>query len=194
MKHTTREAWLAQAVELCRPLFKGQAELPKTIHAICSFPLKSPKAIGMHLSAKWTQKQGCYVLLSPVEADPVEVLDTLIHELCHAAISATDDVMRGHSKEFKLLARAMGLEGPIRATHAGPELKAKLQKISKDLGPYPHAKIVLQAEPKKEGSKNSVRLVSPVDEKYSVWITPKQLEEHGAPSCPISGKEMEVAA
>jgi hypothetical protein len=79
--------------------------------------------------------------ISPIYADPVEVLDTLVHELVHAV----DDCKNRHGAEFKKIALAVGLQGKMREASAGPALKGRLQTIAAalvaDLGPYPHAKL-----------------------------------------------------
>ena len=73
--------------------------------------------------------------------DPVEVLDTLTHELVHAV----DDCQHRHGKEFKEIALAVGLQGKMREASAGPQLRLRLQSIAgvmvSELGPYPHAKL-----------------------------------------------------
>jgi hypothetical protein len=81
------------------------------------------------------------IYISPVHSDPVEVLDTLTHELVHAV----DDCKHRHGKEFKEIALAVGLQGKMREASAGPQLRLRLQSIATvmatELGPYPHAKL-----------------------------------------------------
>ena len=80
------------------------------------------------------------VYISPVHADPVEVLDALTHELVHAV----DDCQNRHGKEFKTIALAVRLQGKMREASAGPQLKARLTEIAgvmvTELGPYPRAR------------------------------------------------------
>jgi hypothetical protein len=79
--------------------------------------------------------------ISPIYADPVEVLDTLVHELVHAV----DDCKNRHGAEFKKIALAVGLQGRTREASAGALLKDRLQTIASvliaELGPYPHARL-----------------------------------------------------
>ena len=51
-----------------------------------------------------------YIFISPSLDDPVEVLDTLVHELAHAV----DDCEHKHGKEFAEIAKLVGLEGDMK--------------------------------------------------------------------------------
>jgi hypothetical protein len=59
----------------------------------------------------------------------VQLLDTLVHELCHAV----DDCFSGHGEDFKGIAQTVGLEGPARMAHATEELTVKLMMIKLEL-------------------------------------------------------------
>ncbi len=76
-----------------------------------------------------------------MHTDPVEVLDKLTHESVHAV----DDCQHRHGKEFKEIARAVGLQGKKREASAGPQLRLRLESIATvmitELGPYPNAKL-----------------------------------------------------
>src|SRR5262252_9863482 len=50
---------------------------------------------------------------------PMQVAAILGHELVHAAVG----VAVGHRKEFRRVARGIGLAGPMTATGAGPEFE-----------------------------------------------------------------------
>ncbi|WP_197711863.1 SprT-like domain-containing protein [Polynucleobacter necessarius] len=52
----------------------------------------------------------------------MQLLDTLVHELCHAV----DDCFSGHGEDFKGIAQTVGLEGPARMAHATEGLTVKL--------------------------------------------------------------------
>ena len=70
--------------------------------------------------------------------DALTILDILTHELLHAA-HPTD----GHRGAFGTDARAVGLEGPLTATHAGPELVSALSWLANViLPPVDHATIM----------------------------------------------------
>ena len=75
------------------------------------------------------------IYISPELSDPYDVLSVLAHELCHAA----DDCRDGHRGRFVRLARGIGLEGPLTATHAGAELVSVFAGILQMVGTYPHA-------------------------------------------------------
>ena len=55
------------------------------------------------------------IFISPALGDPVDVLDTLVHELVHAV----DNCEHKHGKEIKKIALSIGLEGPMRSAGAG---------------------------------------------------------------------------
>ena len=79
------------------------------------------------------------------------MLDTLVHEMVHAIVGTEC----GHKGAFKHLARAVGLEGKLTATHAGDYLAATLVSINSTLagrfGAYPHAP--LKVNKRKKGSR-----------------------------------------
>lgn len=189
VKHATREAWLAAAVEAFRPRLKPHGDLPKKLHVLVSW-LKgaSDKAIGAHYGPQWATDGSVHLMISPVLGqDAARVLDVLLHELLHALGH------KNHGGPFKEAATALGLTGRMTATVAGPELRQDLEKLAKQLGPYPHAPMQLAKKPKEPaGEKRMLKFTSPVV-KYSAWVTVKQAEEHGAPRCPVSGKPMETS-
>lgn len=190
-KLDTREAWLKAAVAAIRPLYKEAAvDLPKDIVALCGFPT-SPKAIGQchykenNVDAK-LERQHIYVC--PTQADPVRVLDILVHELVHAS------GCKGHGKEFKAVATKLGLTGKMTATVAGPELETKLKAIAKTLGKYPHEAVKRPGRQKLGGKPSGWTRFRAVNEdelggKYRVLISDKMVEAFGAPIAP-DGQEM----
>jgi hypothetical protein len=95
--------------------------------------------VGQCWSSKSSDDGVNEIFISPVHADPIEVLDTLTHELVHAV----DDCAHRHGKEFKKIAHDIGLEGKMIHASAGPALRQKLAAIAVDLtatvGAYPHA-------------------------------------------------------
>ena len=145
--HTTREAWLLAAVELLRPIFKEKQHIiPGNCQVSCGFASTGSKH---HIGQCWSRKSSVHdsnqIFISPALLDPVLVLDTLVHELVHAV----DDCEHKHGKEFKKIALKMGMQGPMRSAGAGPELKAKLNALLEQLGPYPHGhlKVSMQKAP-----------------------------------------------
>ena len=188
-----REEWLCKCIQQLRPDFEQLAHaLPQKIRASCSWPSKSGLAnkkrrIGEAWSAKNSADQSCEVFISPVLKDPLEVAATLVHELVHCAVG----VEEGHKGKFPRLAKALGLEGKMTATHAGEALKGRLKEVTEAIGPYPHAELTHSNAPKKQ----SCRLlkVACTNEGCGcvVRITRKWLDEVGPPTCGCGGLMVE---
>ncbi len=135
----TREAWLDNAVKLLSPIFTQRNFTLPRVKVSCGFPSTGLRsgAIGQCWSSKASEDGVNQIFISPELSDPVEVLDTLTHELVHAV----DNCEHRHGPEFKSIALAVGLEGKMRQASAGPDLLSKLKEISKQLSNYPHAKL-----------------------------------------------------
>jgi hypothetical protein len=194
----TREQWLIAAAHALSVHFfpiaagtrkeagKKMHELPRKLQCSCGFPYKSREAIGQCWSPKLSADGTTQVFVSPCQDEPVRVLDILLHELIHAAVGTEE----GHRGEFKRVATALGLSGKMTATIAEPgsELHARLSRIARDLGPYPHKAVNKDAggEGKKKKKKGGgwVRLMSESEPEYRVVISPRQLDEHGVPTDP----------
>jgi hypothetical protein len=121
----------------------------------------------------------------------MQVAAILAHELVHAAVG----VAARHSKEFRRVAKGIGLIGQMTATTAGPEFEKAMQPILVAAGPLPHGRLHLTAG----GSSHSRRKKQyPRQIKcactncgYTVHTTRKWLDQTGAPLCPKHG-QMEV--
>lgn len=138
-KYPTREAWLEAAV---RPL-ADKVCLPESSYPRVSvgFPSKGAtsrrkRRIGECWHPKAAEDGRSQVYISPLEADPVRVLDVLLHELGHVKHPDAK-----HGKEFKRYMKLAGLEGPATATIAGAQCSLWLAKVAENLGPYPHVKL-----------------------------------------------------
>ena len=185
-----REHWLASASRSSARISRSlPVELPEKIRASCSWPSKSGLAnkkrrIGEAWSAKNSADQSCEVFISPVLKDPLEVAATLVHELVHCAVG----VEQGHKGKFIKLAKAIGLEGKMTATHAGEELRTHLKEVTDAIGPYPHAELTHSNAPKTQ----KCRLLKVVCEcGCVVRITRKWLDEVGPPTCGCGGVMVE---
>jgi len=66
---------------------------------------------------------------------PMQGAAILGHELVHAAVA----VAAGHRKEFRRIARGIGLIGHMTATTAGPEFEKALRPILEKQGSCPTA-------------------------------------------------------
>jgi hypothetical protein len=149
-KHKNRETYLETAIVEMRPLFKQHGfPLPRKIKVTCGWPSKSAgrsskRRVGECWDKSASAAGNTEISISPVLDNPIQVLDVLVHELVHAAVGTAC----GHKGPFRTLALALGLEGRMTATTAGPELKKHLKVIAKTLGKYPHSKIDFNAREK----------------------------------------------
>ena len=182
----TREQWLQNAVDMVEPIFKNKGyKIPK-IQVSCGFPSTGNKT--KHIGQCWgrssTSDGVTQLFISPILDEPVQVLDTLIHELVHAI----DDCIHHHGPEFKKIATDVGLQGPMREASAGPWLKEHLIGIAKQLGKYPHSKINLaHSSSKKTGPRPRAKC-----KKCGYEVTPLKKWLHmGPPLCPKHTTEME---
>ncbi len=189
MKHETREAWLKAAATFLTPTVEKASgtTIDKGLQIFVSWPLRSTQAGGQFFPKAYAKEAKVeHVIVSPVLGID-RVLDVLLHELVHAALPKHD----GHAGEFKRVAEAVGLVGPMRSSKAGADLEKTIAELLKKLGPYPHHVMVDKHRKKaKKKVASIVKFVSPVDSAYSAWVSPRQAEEHGGPICPISKKPM----
>ena len=139
-ENMNREQWLQEAVRHLSAIFKERGyDLPE-VRVSCGFAHStSRRVIGQCWSTKSSEAGINEIFISPKLADPVEVLDTLTHELVHAV----DNCEHRHGKEFKAIAKDIGLEGKMREASAGKALKARLTEIAIKIGNYPHAKLAV---------------------------------------------------
>ncbi len=184
IKYATREEWLGAAALAVRPLFdaQGAADYPR-FRVSCGWPKGGRKAIGQAWHPKSSGDATSELFISPELEDPVRVLDILIHELIHAVVGTE----AGHKGPFRKLAKAIGLEGKMTATVAGPALTVELYYLLGELGPYPHAELS-----KLSVVKQTTRMLK-LSCKGCGFIcrtTQKWLDNVGAPTC-ACGSEME---
>jgi len=194
LKHETREAYLTAAVNLMKPMFdRAGSPLPK-VRVSTGWPsMKALSTKNRRIGECWDKSaasDGIYqIFISPfldAIAEPMGVLDTLVHEGVHAAVG----LECGHKGAFKKLATKLGLEGKMTSTHAGEQLLAEIKAWASQLGDYPHAKLDLTKSPRK---KQSTRMIKCECGQcgFTVRTTKKWLDDVGAPHCPKHG-EMKV--
>ena len=116
---------------------------------------------------------------------PMQVAAILAHELVHAAVG----VAAGHRKEFRRVARGIGLAGPMTATSAGPEFDKAMRPILEEAGPLPHGRLQPATGASSHSSrrrKQHSRQIKCVCDNcgYTVYTTPKWLDAAGSPLCP----------
>lgn len=188
-KVRTREEWLVRLVGKLKPIVEAQGHEVPEVRISCGWPSK------MAMSRKRQRIGECWhtesaedgiqqIFISPALGDSLRVADVTLHELVHAALPS--DVK--HGAPFSKLARACGLEGKPTATHAGSELRERLQKVVDGLGPYPHS-----ALKPVENKKQSTRMLK-IECSHCGYVvrTTQKWVEVGMPSCP-DGYEMELA-
>jgi len=195
MISATREEWLLAAAELLRPLFVDKGiPLPDAMRIACGWPLGRRRGspgrshtIGQCFTRKASGDGTSEIFISPELDDAVTVLGVMIHEFIHAA----DDCRNGHRGPFRKMALSIGLRGPMRSTRPGPELAERLNDLSKQLGPYPHARLDAAQVP----GKQTTRLIKVVCDRqahgYATWTTRRWLDD-GTTTCPCGSSMSEV--
>ena len=184
--HPTREQWLLAAVQSIKPIFAAKNHVvPDDCQVSCGFASTGTKShhIGQCWSRRSSTNERNQIFISPALGDPVEVLDTLVHELVHAV----DNCEHKHGKEFKKIALSIGLEGPMRSAGAGKALKAVLTELAQQLGPYPHGQLKVMHKRKVSSPRPRARCK---DCGFEVPMYKKFLT-FGAPLCPQHKTEME---
>jgi hypothetical protein len=180
-----RESWLQEAVGILAPIFSAVGYGIPPLKVSCGFAASSsPRTT---LGQCWPRERSGdlvnEIFISPKIDDPVEVLDTLVHEICHAI----DDCQSGHGADFQGIAQVVGLEGPARMAHAGESLKVRLMTISKTLGPYPHRALNFPPPRPSNASRNKAKCMQCG---FEVTLL-KRWESYGAPICPKDHIRME---
>lgn len=193
----TREQWLREAARRMTKWVDGAAKelgtknrYPTTTLISVGWP-KGGRGANDAIGQCWqpgAHKDGAdrrTIFISPELDTMVEygVLDTLLHEMVHAALPSGT----GHRAPFVHLVRKLGLEGKATSTYAkaGTELHAKLTKLAEALGPYPHSALKRQAQ-SEGGRKRSqwVRCRSETQPGYRASVKLDSLMDYGMPRGP----------
>lgn len=188
MKSMTREQWLLNAIKILeKEKFKPVGHPFVKTRVSVGFPDGSKKAIGQYWYPQSTKDGYGNIFIHPGQGDPGDILAILVHELVHNSCGAT-----GHGKKFKKLALEVGLEGKMRATVAGKELKTYLKKLSKRLGKFPHSAIKPNAKPptKKQGTR--MVKIECGDCGFICRAAMSKIIEVGAPLCACNEQTMTV--
>ena len=156
-KLKTREHWLNEVIDkhllsyfshthanVLSRRCGGQSltDIRHKIKVSCGFPAgvrgsKSNKAIGVCWGEGASTAGNIEIFISPTIEDSSRVIDILIHELIHAILPEGE----GHGKNFRACAKRLNLTGKMTATVASDVLLYDIQKMLKDVGEYPHAKM-----------------------------------------------------
>lgn len=183
---STREQWLLNAIQALKPDFQAVGADFPDLRVSVSWPggrSNRLKTIGQYWPGAASKDGRPCVFISPLLGD-LDALDTLHHELVHAATPGAK-----HGPVFKRLAAKLGREGKATADHAGPVLKARLQRLNAELGAYPHAEMI----PGNSGiKKQSTRLLKAECAcGYCVRVT-KKWADIALPICPLCETAMVV--
>jgi len=183
----TREQWLNRGVKRLRPLFiKAGHPLPPKIRVSIGFGISR-----RHLGEAWSKDAStgkCFeTFIRPDVDNPVEILDTMAHEMVHHATPGAK-----HGPVFVQVCNKVGLtEGKARQRHAGSELLKTLEKIATDLGPFPHSALMLPGTRGRVLSGITKRLRCPdATCNYNVMADVDMVYQHGAPECPVHNQQM----
>jgi hypothetical protein len=178
-----REDWLADAVSELRPLFTHYGEtLPLAIKVACGLPstAKRSGAIG-ECWADTTSSDGSFnIFISPTLENPVQIFETLVHELCHATAGAMN-----HGVNFQRVADAMHLipcgagSAPYKATKGNLKFMDVYGSIIAALGEYPHGALTMTTR-KKQGTRMMLALCPSCG--FKVRLT-QHWADKGLPTC-----------
>lgn len=191
--YQTREQWLAAAVKLLdKEFFAAHPELKLPPYMVAvGWPKGGSK--GSHTIGQCFHPEGSadattsHLFICPTQDDPVRILDILLHERLHSALGHGV----GHKGPFKKWATEFGLEGKMTATTASPALVLKLKAINEKLGAYPHVALRMSSgKAKRPGGGGWIRYASTTEDGFKVLVSPKMVEEFGAPKDPW-GEQME---
>lgn len=188
-----REEWLGALVMALIPMIEDQGEkVPGDVNISVSFPSKKAtgkrRAVGQCWYPEQAEDKRTNIFVSPVLSDPLEVAETVLHELVHAAVGPG----HGHKGPFITLAKALGFTKPWTSTPASDTLQGDLRAILEALPPYPHG--ALDASAAEKGSKpQTTRMVKVecVNCGYTLRTTKKWIEV-GLPTCVCSGEIQET--
>lgn len=189
---STREEWLTTALGMVRRHLLETAVIvvPETTRVSCGFPGQANirRAIGQCWHAESSADGHHEIFISPMLAEPLLVLATLVHEAIHACLP----VSAGHKAPFKKAMLEAGLEGKATSTNATARLNAIMASWIETLGGYPHATLTLGSR-----KKQTTRLVKCACAGcgYTVRTTQKWIDFSGATLCPTEacdGERMTV--
>lgn len=191
----TREAWLTRATDSLRAKFESAGyPLPERIHVSVGFPSRGGLrgARGVTVGQCWHGASSAdkmpHVFISPLHDTALGALDTLTHELVHAALHL--DAKAKHGPRFVRACNAVGLTaGKPKQRAAGVELLAELERLNAELGEFPHAALDAKSLPKAQGAR--LVKVQCAECGYTARVTRVWLDGPGAPICPADRQPLE---
>jgi hypothetical protein len=190
-KHKTREQWLVAALthlkRIVEPHLKGEQKVDiKKYRVSVGWPSGGGDKIGQCWDPVASDGGVHEMFISPEIAEPLRVLDILLHELVHAVVG----IKEGHRGEFKRVARAVGLEGKLTATVVTPDspLHKQLAIISSKLGEYPHQKLKRLRKGRRPWEKRLMFHSPTLGIEYRAFMILSQVKRHGPPRDPLGDK------
>src|SRR5277367_5678114 len=131
--HETREAWLNYLATRMMPIFQQlAAPLPTRLRIAIGFTSsgRRSKRIGECWDNRCSEDGYFEIFIRPdlgesKELLPMQVAAILGHELVHAAVG----IAAAHGREFRRVAKGIGLAGSMTATTAGPAFEMAMQPI-----------------------------------------------------------------
>jgi len=181
-----RQAYLELAVKMLRPMFERNGKpLPDKLRV--SVGATSKRYMGICYREAASSDEHREIFLSANLKTTEEIIGTLAHELCHAALP--DGV--AHKSPFVALGKAIGLEGKPTHMGPGPAFKWWLADFVRANGEYP-AGSLREAETKNKQATAMIK-VECLDCGYVARTTKKWLEGTGTPICPCNMEPMEIA-
>ncbi|MBV9499986.1 MAG: hypothetical protein JO138_11490 [Acidobacteriaceae bacterium] len=194
--HQTREAWLNYVAQRMAPMFERLGSpLPAELRIAIGFTSSGERS--RHIGECWdnqcSEDRHFEIFIRPDLSEskdlmPMQVAAILGHELVHAAVG----VAAGHRKEFRRIARGIGLVGQMAATTPGPEFEEVLRPILQEAGPLPHGRLqsALGTSSHSSRRKRTHSRVKCVCDTcgYAAHTTRRWFNSAGAPLCPKHGQ------
>src|SRR6266849_6894391 len=144
--HETREPWL-NVTHRMAPIFQQlAAPLPARLRIAIGFTStgRRSKRIGECWDNQFSEDRYFEISIRPYLGESKDLMTMPVaailgHELVHAAVG----IPAGHGKEFRRVAKGIGLAGRMAATTAGPEFERTIGPILEAAGPLPHGRLHL---------------------------------------------------
>lgn len=187
-----REAWLTKATAHLTKTTLKTFDVPE-VRVSVGWPSRGAtsqknRTIGQCWYGSATGDEIPQIFISPVLHEPVQILETLVHELLHAALPEGTK----HGSPFAKAMAVVGLIGKPTATAAGEELRLNLAALADKLGDFDHAKINLGIQLPKQTTR--LLKVECPQCGYIARVTARWLDEAGPPVCPADEVPFEEAS
>ncbi len=182
---TLRQAWIERVTIELRARFAERGfAIPAAVRASIGFASTGARSsrIGECWATAASADAHAEIFLVPTLSCPVQIVATLAHELVHATVGHE----AGHGPIFRDCATAIGLEGKMTATHAGPAFEAWIRAMLERTGDYPAGALEALSSGRK---KQTTRYIKAQCEAcgYTVRLSRKWIVDVGAPHCPDHG-------